>query len=70
MWDIFGIAIELAIAWCSWRLWLCIILAIGIIAGVCYKFPEHNGFWPLTSPIGGIIIAFGVWWHWRSERYE
>lgn len=61
MWSIFEIVIDLAIAWCSWRLSLCIILALGIIAGVYYKYPEHNGFWPLTSLIGLIIVAYGVW---------
>jgi membrane protein DedA with SNARE-associated domain len=68
MLNIFEIAIDLAVEWFSWRLWLCILLAIGIIVGAYFKFPEHDGFWPLTSPLGVIIIVFGVWWHWRSER--
>jgi hypothetical protein len=68
MWTILEIAIEFTVAWSSWRLWLCIILAIGIVIGAFYKFPDHNGFWPLTSLIGTIVIAFGAWWHWRSER--
>ena len=60
--------IEVAYAWCSWRLLICVILAIGIVAGAYYRFPENDGFLPLTSPVGVLIIAFGIWWQRRADR--
>lgn len=68
MWIIFEIAFELVSGWSSWRIWLCIILAIGLIAVAYHVFPEQNGFWPLTSPIALVIIALGCWWQVRADR--
>jgi hypothetical protein len=67
MW-LLEIALEIAVAWCSWRVWLCILLALGIIGGAYYKFPEHNGFLTLTVPGAIVICAFGFWWQWRVDR--
>jgi hypothetical protein len=60
--------LDLAAHWCSWRLWLCLILAITLIVGFYLKFPEQNGYWPLSGVVGAIIIAFGIVWQWRADR--
>jgi hypothetical protein len=62
------LALELAAHWCSWRLWLCLILAIGLIVGLYFKFPEQSGFWPLSGFVGAIIIGFGIVSEWRANR--
>lgn len=68
MLNLFELALDLAVAWLSWRLWLCLILAIAIIVGLYFKFPEQNGFWPLSGVVGLIIIGFGIVWQWRANR--
>lgn len=68
MLTLFELALELAAHLCSWRLWLCLILAIGLIVGLYFKFPEQNGFWPLSGVGGAVIIVFGIVWEWRASR--
>lgn len=70
MWNLFEIAVDFAVELCSWRLWICILLAIGIVAGAYYQFPENQGYWHLTSPIALIVLAFGGWWEWRSSGWK
>lgn len=69
MWDfLLEIVVDLTVAWCSWCLWICILLAVGIMIGAYYKFPDHDGLWPLTAVAGVMIITFGIWWQWRADR--
>jgi ABC-type uncharacterized transport system permease subunit len=62
------VAIEIAVAFSSWRVWISIFLAAGIIAAAYAKFPDHDGFWAVSVPLGMMIIGLGCWWEWRANR--
>ena len=52
----------------SWRIFLCLLIAIGIVVGLYFKYPEQDGLWSVSYPAAFIIVALGVVWHIRSER--
>ncbi len=62
------VALNIAADFLSWRLSVCIILAIALIVGLFLKFPEQNGFWPYSGVAGAMIIVFGFVWEWRASR--
>lgn len=68
MFSFFELIIDLAIELCSWRVWLCILLAIGIIVGLYFKYPEHDGLWSISYPAAIVITALGFWWQYRADR--
>jgi hypothetical protein len=68
MWWIFEIALMIAVEWLSWRVWLCIGVAIGVIAVAHNQFPEKDGLWSVSYPVAIMVVAFGFWWQWRVDR--
>ena len=61
---IFWIAAEL----CSWRTLLSLLVAIGIVVGLLYRYPEQDGLWSVSYPAAFIVIAFGIWRDYRAEH--
>jgi hypothetical protein len=67
-WLIFEIALMIAVEWLSWRVWLCIGVAVAVIAVAYNRFPEQDGLWAVSYPLAILIVAFGFWWQWRADR--
>jgi hypothetical protein len=61
---IFMIAHEL----CSWRVALCLFIAIALVFGLFNAYPENNGFLPLTAYAGIAVISMGGVWQYVSGR--
>jgi hypothetical protein len=68
MWWVIDIILMLAPDLCSWRVWLCIGIAVVIVAGLYHLYPEHDGFWSVSYPAAIIVIAMGFWWQYRADR--
>jgi hypothetical protein len=68
MWWAVEILLTIAAELCSWRVWLSIGIAAGIVAGMYYLYPEHEGFWSVSYPAAIIVIAMGFWWQHRADR--
>lgn len=66
MWWAIGIILMLAVELCSWRVWLCIGLAAGMIIGLYQLYPEKDGLWPISYPVSLVVIALGFWWEYRA----
>jgi len=52
----------------SWRVWLCIVIAVGIVAGLYYKYPGQDVIWSVSFPAAIIVTAMGFWWQYRADR--
>jgi hypothetical protein len=68
MWIIIEAVLMFAYEMSSWRVWLCIAIALGIIGSLYYKYPELNGIWSVSFPVAIIVIAMGFWWQYRAEK--
>jgi len=68
MWSAIDIILMIADEFCSWRVWLCIGIAVGIVAGLYYKYPEQDGIWSVSFPAAIIVTAMGFWWQYRADR--
>ena len=68
MWWAIEIILMIAVELCSWRVWLCIGIAVGIVAGLYHLYPGQNGIWSVSYPAAIVVIAMGFWWQYRAER--
>lgn len=70
MWiiDIIGLTIEVAHEWCSWRLYVCIGVAIGIIAGLYFAYPGQPSIWYVSTPAALIVMGLGFLWQIHADR--
>ena len=68
MWLVLEIVLTIATEWLSWRVWLCLGIAIGIVAVLYNKYPEQNGIWSVSCPAAIGVIALGFWWQYRVDR--
>lgn len=53
---------------CSWRVGLCIFIAIALVFGLFIAYPENNGFLPYTAYAGIGVIAIGLLWQYVADR--
>ncbi len=53
---------------CSWRVWLCIGIAVGIVVSLYFKYPEQDGIWSVSFPAALIVTTMGFLWQYRAER--
>ena len=53
---------------CSWRVGLCLLIAVAIVFGLFITFPEHNGFLPLSAYASIIVISIGFLWQYLADR--
>ena len=71
MWSFIEVVIELVIQfaeeWCSWRILLCLVIALGIVGGLYYKYPKQDGHWSVSVPAALVVIGLGIWWEIRSD---
>jgi uncharacterized integral membrane protein len=65
---VFEVILTIAAEMASWRVLLCIVVAVGMVAGLYYKFPEQDGLWSISYPAAVIITAMGFWWQHRADR--
>jgi hypothetical protein len=65
---IFDIIISIVYDMCSWRVWLSIGIAVGIVVGLYCMFPAHGGLWSISYPAAMMVIAMGFWWQNRADR--
>ena len=70
MWiiDIFSVILAIAEEWCSWRLFVCIGIAIGIVAGFFFAYPEQPSIWYVSVPAAFIVIGLGFLWQIHADR--
>ncbi len=68
MWWVTEIVLTIAAELFSWRVWLCIGIAMVIVAGLQYLYPEHDGFWSISYPAAALVIIAGFWWQHRADR--
>jgi hypothetical protein len=68
VWWIIDIILMLAVELCSWRVWLCMAAAAGIVVGLNALYPEKDGLWSLSYPAAIMVIAMGFWWEHRAHR--
>jgi predicted branched-subunit amino acid permease len=66
MWWIADIILMLAVELCSWRVWLCIGAAVGIVVGLHVLYPEKDGLWSVSYPAALVVIALGFRWEHRA----
>jgi hypothetical protein len=65
---IFEIILSIASEMASWRVLLCIAVAVGIVVGLYYKLPEQDGIWSISCPAAVIVTGMGFWWQHRADR--
>jgi hypothetical protein len=53
---------------CSWRVALCLLMAIALVFGLLIVYPENDGFLPFTAYAGIVLIGIGGVWQYVSER--
>lgn len=65
--DFIEIVLRLAGELGSWRILLCLAIALGIVGALYYRYPEQDGLWSVSVPAGLVVIGLGIWWERRSE---
>jgi hypothetical protein len=54
--------------WCSWRLYVCLGVAMGIAATLHQAFPDQNWVWFVSMPTMITGFALGFWWQLQADR--
>lgn len=50
----------------AWRILLCLAIALGIVGGLYYGYPEQDGLWSVSVPAALVVMGLGIWWEIRS----
>jgi len=54
--------------WCSWRVYLCLVLSLGTAAALHDRFNDQAWVPFVSVPIAVIGAGFGFWWQSRADR--